>query len=897
VAASFKTVLEPELAPYTVDTNLYLLPLSDAELKVAYSGAIALVYPSKYEGFGLPVLEAMACGCPVIACNTSSIPEVGGEAVLYIEPDDVDGLTAALQTVQDPAVRDRLIAAGLIQARQFSWKQMADTVSEALLKTMRSPRSVSPDVALLTHLLSCIHVYQQDPTDTAALAHLRDARQQLAERWLALPPETLPSSHRGVLGQAQQALLGSGLKDEPLTAADTAAIASLLTALQAGVGADGQMEVAAIASSLAPLLAAMLYCHPYQLPALFPLPLLPAWLQPHYIGFLVTNPGLFWHPGDLDRHADFVAEWTAYVHHNVMTQAGDRCWQTVAQQVTHQSSYIPLYFVERELKPLYQQRAGILAVALAELGQPLEFEFPLSSGDRPKLRLGILAYHFAPQTETFATLPVFQHLDRQQFEVILLTIAPIEHRLAHHCAASVDSIVELPTSLPEQVQTIRNADLDFLFIATNVTAIANSVAQLAAYRLARVQIVGMNSPVSTGMPHIDYYLSTRLTNPAWDVQRHYSETVVQLSGAAQCFDFATESELLPTAAVSRESLGISADAVVFVSGANFFKITPELDIAWAHIITRVPNAILLLYPFNPNWTNHYPVAAFRRRLMAHFADQGLDSNRLMLLESAPNRADVIERLKLADVYLDSYPFSGMTSLLEPLEIGLPPIVVETDVPVSLGRGAAFLRELQVPELIVDGAAAYIDLAIALGTDPARRHALGDRIRQGMGQRPSFLDSERYGAELSIVFQSLFHTYQHTHLAQTLRLQKTNLIAFPDWQQPEEILFETLIELLQTVLTSGDRQHTTLLIYTGDFDPEAADLLLSSVTLDLLAETDLDLDDDSAPEITLLPPLPPAQWQVLLSHITSRLVLTYEDEAAIAQSGTAEIPIESGKDKG
>ena len=308
VAASFKTVLEPELAPYTVDTNLYLLPLSDAELKVAYSGAIALVYPSKYEGFGLPVLEAMACGCPVIACNTSSIPEVGGEAVLYIEPDDVDGLTAALQTVQDPAVRDRLIAAGLIQARQFSWKQMADTVSEALLKTVRS---VSSDAALLTHLLSCIYVYQQDPTDTAALTHLRDARQQLAERWLALPPETLPSSHRGVLGQAQQALLGSGLKDEPLTEADTAAIASLLTALQAGVGADGQMEVAAIASSLAPLLAAMLYCHPYQLPALFPLPLLPTWLQPHYIGFLVTNPSLFWHPGDLDRHADFVAEWTA----------------------------------------------------------------------------------------------------------------------------------------------------------------------------------------------------------------------------------------------------------------------------------------------------------------------------------------------------------------------------------------------------------------------------------------------------------------------------------------------------------------------------------------------------------------------------------------------------------
>lgn len=899
VAANFNTTLEPELVPYAVDTNLHLLPLNDEELKVAYSGAIVLVYPSKYEGFGLPVLEAMACGCPVIACRTSSIPEVGGEAVLYVDVDDVDGLTAALQTVQEPAVRDRLIADGLIQARKFSWQQMADTVSDALTKVVRSPRPVNPDVSLLSHLLICLRVYQQDSTNTAALSELRNARRQLAERWLAQDADALPACYRGTLGQAQQLLLESGLKDQPLTEVEQAAIAPILETIQASLAADRPLETVSLgapprqanAPALAPLLVAMLYCHPSQLPALLP-PLLPTWLQMDYLNFLLTNSGLFWQVGELDRHANDVAAWTAHVHHNVMSQPGDQFWQTTAKFWIQHSIWVPLYFVERELKTVYQQRADILGAVLAELEQPLAYEFPMSSGDRPKLRIGILAQHFAPQTETFATLPVFQHLDRQRFEVILFTVAPIEHRLGHHCAERADAVVELSSNIPAAVLSIRSADLDLLFIATNVTATVNTVTQLAAYRLARVQLTGMNSPLSTGMPHIDYYLSSRLTNPAWDVQRHYSETLVPLSGAAQCFDFATEANLLPTAAVSRESLGIAADAVVFVSGANFFKITPELDIAWAHIIAHVPNAVLLLYhPFNPNWTNHYPAAAFRQRLTAHFAAQGLAPDRLILLDAAPNRADVIERLKLADLYLDSYPFSGMTSLLEPLEIGLPPIVVEMDVPVSIARGAAFLRDLQVPELIVDGAAAYIDLAIALGIDPARRQALGDRIRQGMGRKPSFLDSERYGAELSIVFQSLFHTYQHTHLAQTLRLQKTNLIAFPDWHQPEEILFETLIELLQTVLTSGDRQHTTLLIYTGDFDPEAVDLLLSSVTLDLLAATDLDLDDDSAPEITLLPPLMPAQWQVLLSHLTSRLALTYEDEAAIAQSGTAEIPDE------
>ena len=102
-------------------------------MRLAYSGAVALVYPSKYEGFGLPVLEAISCGCPVITCPNSSLPEVAGEAALYVNDDDVDGLVDALCEVQKPKVRNSLIAAGLKQAKKFSWSKMAKTVSSALI--------------------------------------------------------------------------------------------------------------------------------------------------------------------------------------------------------------------------------------------------------------------------------------------------------------------------------------------------------------------------------------------------------------------------------------------------------------------------------------------------------------------------------------------------------------------------------------------------------------------------------------------------------------------------------------------------------------------------------------------------------------------------------------------
>lgn len=132
-------LLAPEFRTYTSGSVVHMLQLSDEELATAYSGAVALVYPSKYEGFGLPVVEAMACGCPVITCPNASLPEVAGEAAIYIKDDDVQGLADALCEVQKPSVRQSLIAAGLEQSKKFSWSKMAEIVSSALIDATLLP--------------------------------------------------------------------------------------------------------------------------------------------------------------------------------------------------------------------------------------------------------------------------------------------------------------------------------------------------------------------------------------------------------------------------------------------------------------------------------------------------------------------------------------------------------------------------------------------------------------------------------------------------------------------------------------------------------------------------------------------------------------------------------------
>jgi glycosyltransferase involved in cell wall biosynthesis len=113
---------------------------SDEELSRLVSQAKALIYPSLYEGFGLPVLEAMSVGCPVICTDNSSLPELCGEAAVYISPGDEEHLGRAILLVEnDPDLRRRLADGGHRQASRFSWSYSADRFLIALDRILTQP--------------------------------------------------------------------------------------------------------------------------------------------------------------------------------------------------------------------------------------------------------------------------------------------------------------------------------------------------------------------------------------------------------------------------------------------------------------------------------------------------------------------------------------------------------------------------------------------------------------------------------------------------------------------------------------------------------------------------------------------------------------------------------------
>ena len=111
--------------------------VTDAELRALYEKAIFLVIPSYYEGFGFPPLEAMACGCPVISSNRASLPEVGGDAVLYFDPENVQEMSEKISLlISDPSLRESQIKSGYEQVKLFNWKKTAEQFVEIIQRSL-----------------------------------------------------------------------------------------------------------------------------------------------------------------------------------------------------------------------------------------------------------------------------------------------------------------------------------------------------------------------------------------------------------------------------------------------------------------------------------------------------------------------------------------------------------------------------------------------------------------------------------------------------------------------------------------------------------------------------------------------------------------------------------------
>jgi len=478
--------------------------------------------------------------------------------------------------------------------------------------------------------------------------------------------------------------------------------------------------------------------------------LVPSWFRTLYMGYVIAAPQVFLYEGEGESFNDHLLRVAHTVHELLVRAPRDPMTNEVAAFFALKANYIPLYCSGRNTLEHVKLRAAIMEYSLLMHGAAIDFSPPARPERWRKIKVGIISGHFGQQTETYVTLPLLQ-LDRDRFEICLF---PVERRpcaVEDYCRTFANSFTPLPPDLVDRVRLIRAANLDVAIIGTNVTAVTNEVSLITLHRLARLQLVNYCSPTSTGMRHVDGYLSgTRMNRPG--LAEEFSEKLYLTEGAPGCHDYTVENKDIGET-FDRTNLGWDDQDFVFVNAAACFKILPEMLQTWAKILNAVPHARLLLMPFNPNWTDKFPAKQFELMLIDTFDRFGLTRDRFLLAKSLPSRAAVKSVLRLADVYLDTYPFSGSIAVIDPLEIGLPTVIWEGKT--HRGRAAsAMLRELGMDDAVTPDESAYVALAIQLAEEPALRRDFRDRILAGMAARPVFVNARRYADRLGDLLESI-----------------------------------------------------------------------------------------------------------------------------------------------
>jgi glycosyltransferase involved in cell wall biosynthesis len=124
-----------DISSYKQNSRIkFLGRVSDEELINYYRNAVCFIFPSLYEGFGIPVIEAQACGCPVISSNSSSLHEVLGESAIMCNSSDIEGFANAMKSIyEDDTLRNTIISKGFENTKRFSWEKSAKKIENLLI--------------------------------------------------------------------------------------------------------------------------------------------------------------------------------------------------------------------------------------------------------------------------------------------------------------------------------------------------------------------------------------------------------------------------------------------------------------------------------------------------------------------------------------------------------------------------------------------------------------------------------------------------------------------------------------------------------------------------------------------------------------------------------------------
>jgi predicted O-linked N-acetylglucosamine transferase (SPINDLY family) len=517
---------------------------------------------------------------------------------------------------------------------------------------------------------------------------LRDLRLNLAEICLDGREERIAALCRNPAGDALLTMIHSGVRHLAMTKNDQAVAERCHRILS--VEHDIGRKVAAY-------LALNLFTFPHGIDRAFDIVDVPTPLIATVVKAQLAVPMFFTRDGARRRALAHVEATVQEIHKAATVIDEPDFRREILTGFMDGYNAMSIYGEDVSLKVLAQRRASLIRLYLETYGMVRDTHV---AGHRPHpqglIRLGVLCP--GAFSETAALRGHLKGLDRSEFEITAFVPDEAASSVSAGFEDLADDFISLPVAdLPHAAEIVAQQKVDILMAGANLT---NSCrfpwTLLMAQRLAPLQVAMHASNLTTGLTTVDVYLNGALNEPP-DAQNDYTEELVLFPGSSNRYVL-PGAPIVP-APVSREQIGVPDAVILAVTGANFFKIGPDLVDAWARILEGVPTAHLLMYPFNPNWTTHYPHKdGFLRFLQDGFAARGVGIERLHVLEAQSSRAPILGVLGTADLYLDSFPYSGAVSLVDPLTMGCPPIVREGQT-ARCRQSAGLLRDLGLDVMV------------------------------------------------------------------------------------------------------------------------------------------------------------------------------------------------------
>jgi predicted O-linked N-acetylglucosamine transferase (SPINDLY family) len=339
---------------------------------------------------------------------------------------------------------------------------------------------------------------------------------------------------------------------------------------------------------------------------------------------------------------------------------------------------------------------------------------------------------------------VFEHHDRSRFELIAISLGiDDQSRLRGRMLKAFDRFIDAKTMSPPQIaQLIRSLEVDVAVDLAGYTA--DSHPEVLGQRPAPVQVNFLGYAGSMGVDYMDYLIADRHVVPRehWP---YYREKIVYMPDAYLPTDGSVE---IPDEAPGRAAYGLPEEGLVFCAFSHDYKISPRMFAIWMRLLKRTPGSVLWLMSRSE---------ISQRNLWVAAEAQGVEPARLVFATRVPRVEDHLARYRLADFFLDTYPYNAHTTAADALMAGVPVVTCMGEAFHARVAGS-LVHAAGLSDLVTHSLADYEALALALAAQPERVARLKARLREARASSPLF-DTAGFCRNLEAIYIAMWRKYR------------------------------------------------------------------------------------------------------------------------------------------